>query len=139
MLKNLKFPLLYLAELLVWMPLMAGFYGAVSFIFSTPITSPQLQGKSFPASWEAAVPNHGKFLEGYLIYSHPIAFVLTVGLVISSAYLLRKIQLAQVSQREAGGPSVAVAHKVANGCVVAALAAIAYFFIDRLFVEYSVG
>jgi len=64
MLKQLKFPLIYIVEFLLWLPLLAGFAITTSFLAAKPIATLDLQGKSLPASWEAAVLNHGRFLEG---------------------------------------------------------------------------
>jgi hypothetical protein len=88
MLKKLKFPLIYILELALWFPLFAGFVTVVAFIAAEPIASLDLVGKSLPPTWEAAVANHGKFLERYLIANHPVAFTLGVLLLIGSAAAL---------------------------------------------------
>jgi len=137
MLKKLKFPLIYAVEILLWLPLMAAFYGAVSFVASKPIASLDLQGKSLPASWEAAVPNHDKFLQGYLPSNHPVTFSLIIGTLLVSAFLLYRVQMAQLAQRKATTPSGVRAHTVAHTCVFVILAALGYFLIDHFMVGVS--
>ncbi|GAB3358676.1 hypothetical protein GCM10027430_29340 [Lysobacter tyrosinilyticus] len=137
MLRNLKFPLLYVMTTLLWLPLMAAFYGVFSFLAAKPFASFDLQGKSLPASWEAAVPNHGKFLQGYLISNHPVAFSLCVAALLGGNYLLYLVQRAQLAQAKEASASGAIAHKIANVCVVAVLAAIGYFLVMRVLVGVS--
>jgi hypothetical protein len=137
MLKNLKFPLIYAVETLLWLPLMAAFYGTVSFLAAKPIVSLDLQGRSLPAGWEAAVPNHGKFLQGYLISNHPAAFSLTIAVLLGSAFLLYLVQRAQMAQRKEAGASGATAHKVAHACVFAVLAVLGYFLVTHVLVGVS--
>jgi hypothetical protein len=137
MLKNLKFPLLYVVTTLLWLPLVAAFCGTVSFLAAEPIASLDLQGKSLPAGWEAAVPNHGKFLQGYLISNHPVAFSLSVTALLGSAFLLYLVQRAQMAQLKEAGASGAAAHKVAQACVVAVLAALGYFLVMHVLVGVS--
>lgn len=137
MLKNLKFPLIYAAEALLWFPLLAGFYGVASFLAAKPVANLDLQGKSLPADWEAAIPNHGRFVEGHLISNHPAAFIAIIALLVTSAFVLYRVHKAQVDQRQAAGSSGARAHAIARGCVFAALAVLAYLFLTRVFVGVS--
>jgi FtsH-binding integral membrane protein len=137
MLRKLKFPLLYVFELLLWVPLVGTFYGAVSFLASKPIHSLNLQGKSLPAHWEAAVPNHGKYLQGYLVSNHPLAFCVVIAVLLCAMYLLFRVYKEQSAQRQAEGPSGALSHKVAQGCVVAILAGVGYFVLSLVLVGTS--
>ena len=137
MLKSLKFPLIYVVEALLWLPLLAAFYGAALFLAATPIANLELQGKSLPASWEAAVANHGKFLQGYLISSHPVIFALTLAVLLSSAFLLFRVHKVQAAQRQAARSSGAMAHTIAHGCVFALLAVVGYLFVTRVLVGVS--
>jgi hypothetical protein len=134
MLKTLKFPLIYAIELLLWLPLLAGGYTTMSFVASRPIATLDLHGRSLPASWEAAVPNHGRFLQGYLIASHPAAFALGLAALLGSAWLLYRVQRAQAWQRGAGSNASATAHTIAHACVFAALAVVGYWLVTRVLI-----
>ena len=137
MLRQLKFPLLYAVEALLWVPLIAGFYGAASFLAARPVSSLDLQGKALPVDWEAAIPSHGTFVQGFLIQSHPIAFAFVVGVLLMSAALLYKVRKAQILQRQEAAASGARAHAVAQGCVFAIIALLGYVFITRVMVSAS--
>ena len=137
MLRELKFPLIYAVELLLWASLLTAFYGMVSFLASKPIHSLNLQGKSLPGHWEAAVPNHGKYLQGYLVSSHPVAFSLVVVALLCNTFLLYLAHKAQSAQRQAGGSSGALAHKVAHGSVVTILAGLGYLVLSFVLVGTS--
>jgi hypothetical protein len=137
MLTNLKFPLLYAVEVLLWLPLLATFYGAISFVAAKPVASLDLQGKSLPAGWEAAVPTHGKFLQGHLVSSHPVAFASIIAVLLASAFLLYRVHRAQAAQRQAAGLVGARAHTIAHGCVFAILAVLGYVLVTRVLVGVS--
>lgn len=137
MLRQLKFPLIYAVELLLWAPLLAAFYGMVSFVAAKPIPRLDLQGKALPAHWEAAVPNHGKYLQGYLVSNHPVAFSLVVAVLLCTMFLLYRVHKAQGAQRQAAGESGAVAHRVAQGGVMAILAIVSYMVFSRILVGTS--
>lgn len=137
MLKELKFPLLYALELLLWAPLLAAFYGVVSFVAAKPIDSLNLQGLALPAHWEAAVPNHGKYLQGYLVANHPLAFSVVVAVLLCCISLLYRVHKAQRAQRESAGDSGALAHRVAQAGVVAILAGVSYIVFSRILVGAS--
>jgi hypothetical protein len=132
-LKNLKFPLIYVIESLLYLPLMAAFYAMISFVEAKPIASLDLQGKLLPATWEAAVPSHGKFLQGYLISNHPLAFSAIVVVLLSAALGLVFVQKAQVEQRKAAAPSGTRAHTIAHACAFAALAVIGFCAVNKFF------
>lgn len=137
MLNNLKFPLIYAIEVLLWLLLLTGFYGAISFLAAKPVTAFDLQGKSLPADWEAAIPNHGEFVEGYLISNHLTAFVSIIALLIICAFLLSKVHKAQLDQQQTAGPIGARAHTIAKGCVFVALAILGYIFLTHVLVSVS--
>ncbi|UJB19141.1 MULTISPECIES: hypothetical protein [Lysobacter] len=137
MLKKLKFPLIYILELALWFPLFAGFVTVVAFIGAEPIASLDLDGRSLPPTWEAAVANHGKFLEGYLIANHPVAFGLGVLLLVGSAAALYQVHKAMLFQRQSDGASRAMAHNIAHVCVGAAVLALGYIAVMNLFVGVS--
>jgi len=114
MLRSVKFPLLYLIELALWIPLVTGFAWTVSFLAAVPIGRLDLRGKSLPAGWEAAVPSHGKFLEGHLIANNPFEFGAALALTIFSAAALYPVSKAQKYQREMAGPSRKRVHAFAE-------------------------
>lgn len=137
MLKNLKFPLLYVAEFVVWLPLAGSFYWSALFWAARPVSSFQLGGKSLPLGWEAAVANHGKYLQGYSVDSHPIEFFCSVAMLIVFAVLLYPLRKAQAEQAKNEGAEGAGRHKAANLLVMGALVATAYFAYSRVLVGVS--
>ncbi|UUF00112.1 hypothetical protein NDY24_10805 [Xanthomonas hortorum pv. pelargonii] len=137
MLKNMKFPLLYVVELLLWLPLIVSFYATSTFLSAKPIAALDLQGKSLPAGWEAAVPSHGKFLQGYLISNHPAAFGCSAVIMAGSAFLLYRVNRAQAVQRAAADSRGNRSHLIANGFVFATLAMIGYVLLTRVLVGVS--
>jgi hypothetical protein len=137
MLKDLKFPLLYVAEVLLFLPLLAGFVGIISFLAAAPLSTLDLRGKSLPADWEAAVPNHGKFLPGYLIANHPIMFAFTIVLLLGSVAVLYRVQRAQALQLKEAHVASANSHKIARGVVFAVWAAITFVLVMRVLVGVS--
>jgi hypothetical protein len=134
MIKDLKFPWLYVIEFGLWLPLMLGFYMSVSFLAAAPIAGLELHGKSLPLTWEAAVPSHGRFLRGYIISNHPTAFAFGIVLLAGSAVAIYPVRKAQAVQSKVSGPGIAGKHKAANISVMAALAAVSYFVISHVFV-----
>ena len=137
MLKSLRFPFLYAIELLLWLLLLAGFASTVSFLAAMPITSLGLQGKSLPPSWEASVPNHGRFVEGFLVSSHPYRFGLGLALLAISAVALYLVSRAQVAQRQSADHSRKIAHNIARFIVAAALVAVGYCVVTQVLVGVS--
>src|ERR1700733_2071677 len=73
-LRDLKFPWLYVLEVLLLVPLMGAFVGVISFLAARPVGSLDLKGRALPAGWTAAYPNHGRYLRGYLIADHRLGF-----------------------------------------------------------------
>lgn len=118
---------------------MTAFYGAMSFLATQPIASLELQGKALPAGWEAAIPNHGKFLQGYLISNHSVIFALTIALLVGTSLLLYQVQKAQSVQREASGSAGAKAHTLAHSCVFAVLALAGYLLVTQVLVGVDAG
>lgn len=133
MLKTLKFPLIYVLELALGLLLFTSFVLVLAFVAADPVASLDLAGKSLPPTWEAAVPNHGKFLEGYLIANHPVAFALAVALLAASAATQYPVGKAILAQRESDGASRVMVHSIAHICVVVAWFTIAcmvqYYFL----------
>jgi hypothetical protein len=117
MLKDLRFPLLYLTEALLFLPTATGFFGVASFLGAKPISGINLHGKVLPSTWEAAVFNHGRYLQGYLIGNHPAIFAAFLALFLASGIATHRVRLAQVAQASNAEPTKASAHKIANACV----------------------
>ena len=132
MLSRLPFPLVYVLEALVVVPPLGGFVGVTSFLAADPVASLDLHGKHLPATWEAAVPNHGNFLRGYLISNHPVAFAAVVALLIASGVTLYFIHRAQLAQRSAAQGAQLRLHKIANVCVFAVWGLYGYILIWHL-------
>ena len=134
MLQRLKFPLIYILEALLWLPLLAGFFIASLFFRAESIASLNLQGKSLPTHWEAAVYNHGMYLPGYKIAEHPLSFVLVIFLMAISGFGIYLLQKAQQTQRTNAKPAEARAHRLANATVFATVGIISYYFVMHVFV-----
>lgn len=137
MLERIKFPFIYILELLIWLPLLISFDVVTQFLSSKPVDDLDLQGKSLPATWEAAVPSHGKFLQGYLISHHPVAFACSAAAMIGLGFLLYRVNRAQVAQRAAAGTDGRRRHTIVNGLVFATLALNGYVFLTRFWVGTS--
>lgn len=119
MFQRLKFPLLYVMEGLLLSLMFSGFFVTISFCVAKPIASLDLQGRALPASWEAAVPNHGGYYGWYLLANHPVLFTLGVLLwlaPIAALHFVHEAQLIQRQEIEANGR----AHAIARAFVVAA-------------------
>jgi len=134
MLKALPFPFLYVAEVAVWVLLLASFVALWLFLGATPVGSLDLHGNKLPSTWEAAVSNHGTYLPGYVIANHPLAFSIGVFSLLFSAAMLYVVHTAQKQQRLVAGADFERAHKVANWGVMAALAVMSYTLIFHLLV-----
>jgi hypothetical protein len=134
MLERLRFPWIYVVELVLWIPLAAGFVATVTFLASKPVIELELGGRSLPPTWEAAVPNHGRFLEGYLVSGHPVAFGAALALLFASAALLYPVHKEQLRQAKAASGREALAHKGALAVSFAAVAAAGYFGLSRFLV-----
>ena len=123
---SLKFVRLYVAELLLWLPLLAGFYALTAFLAAEPVATLDLGGRSLPAGWKAAVPNHGRYLQGYLIERHPVSFGLALVALLGSGGALYLVHRAQARQRRAEGASAVTAHRIAHAGVFVVLGVAAF-------------
>jgi len=61
-LAKLRFPWIYVIEFALFVSLGAGLLATCAFVASKPVAELRLEGKALPPNWEAAVPNHGRFL-----------------------------------------------------------------------------
>jgi hypothetical protein len=136
-LERLRFPWIYVVEFVLWIPLGVSFVVTVTFLASKPVTELELGGRSLPPTWEAAVPNHGKFLEGYLLSRHPAVFGAALALLFASAALLYVVHKEQLRQAKTASGKEALAHKGALAVVFAAIAATGYFALTRFLVGMS--
>jgi hypothetical protein len=137
MLKGARFPILHFIEVVLWLPLLASFVSVVSFLASQRIASLNLKGKSLPSTWEAAVPNHGKYLPGYIVANHPAAFTFSVLGLVGSVAMLYLVHRAQMVQQAEASPEFKRAHKIAHMCVVAAVAVMGYILVMRVLIGIS--
>ncbi len=137
MLQRLPFPVIYALEALVVVPLLGGLVVVESFLAAQPFASLDLRGKHLPTNWEAAVPNHGTFLRGYLINKHPIAFAASVAVIVLSAVALFQIHRAQTAQSAAAQGQMVRRHAFARFCVFAFWGLCGYLLVIRLLVGIS--
>jgi hypothetical protein len=132
MLRDLKFPFLYVLEALLLIPLFAGFIGTVAFVAAKPMASLDLNGKSLPPDWAAAYPNRGRYLRGFLIADHPMGFIAVVLVVFASVVMLYLVHKAQLSQLAASGSPRA--HKFARGIVFGVWVVLSYTLVMHVLV-----
>jgi len=125
MLKDWRFPWLYVVDITLWAGEVVCFLGLVSFLFSKPVPS----GKSLPASWEAVLPNHGKYVPGYSIANHPFAFSALIVLVAVCFSLRRRVQEAESLQRASASGRWQSAYVVADAVVFIGCMAVAFVLI----------
>jgi hypothetical protein len=137
MIKAMRFPLLYILEAVLFIPLCAGFVATVSFAAARPMAELDLQGRTLPATWEAAIPNHGRFLQGYLVANHPIAFSAVIVTLLGSAVALYWVHREQMAQRAAAQGRILRAHQIANACTFAFWIALSYTLVTHILVGVS--
>lgn len=119
MFSHLRFPLVYVLEAIIWVPLLTSFAAVVSFVAAEPIATLSLNGGHLPSSWNAAVPNHGAYMRGYLISDHPFAFSVSLIGLIASGFVVIQLQRAQVAQRTAASGEVLRNHNIARAVTFA--------------------
>ena len=124
----------YVLEAILFIPLFGGFVAAVAFLAGRPLAELDLRGRALPATWEAAVPNHGRFLRGYLVDNHPIAFCAVIVTVLCSGIALIWVHREQVAQRAAAQGRTWRAHQIANACTFAFWIALSYTVIVHVLV-----
>lgn len=134
MLSRMKFPLLHLLEVLLWLPMIGSFVAVTSFISADPISMLDLHGKVLPAHWEAAVYNHGRYLQGFVLSRHPVAFGLSAALLIGTAVLNFLVRKAQMAQMAGSAPSSVRHHRIAQATVFGAVGALFYVLVMHVLV-----
>jgi hypothetical protein len=135
--KDLRFPIVYVLEILLVIPLLGSFVAITSFLAAQPVASLDLRGKHLPSGWEAAVPNHGNYLHGYTIGSHPIRFAIALVVLVVSVAMLYRVHRAQMTQRAAAiGPQI-WRHSIAHTCVFAVWVLYGYILFVHLLVGIS--
>ena len=134
MLERLPFPATYFLEAVLFLAVVFGFLGAVSFFAAVPVAELDLQGKALPAHWDAAVMNHGRYLQGHLISSQPAIFGLVMALLLGSGCLLILVQRATAAQRINAGASGRAAHYIAQGGVFAVVGAVIHLLVMHVLV-----
>lgn len=137
MFKYLRFPIVYVLEILLVIPLLGSFVAVASFLAAQPVASLDLRGKHLPSGWEAAVPNHGNYLRGYTIGNHPIRFAIVFVVLVVSVAMLYRVHRAQMMQRAtAFGPQI-WRHNIAHACVFAVWVLYGYILVTHLLVGIS--
>jgi hypothetical protein len=132
MVEKLKFPATYCIEVLLLLLQWIGLAITGSFFIAKPISSLDLQRKALPSSWEAAIPDHGQFIQAYFISTHPLLFALGLALLIAPGRALFVVLKAQLAQRENASTSGKNAHRIARFVEVTALLAASYFLYLQL-------
>jgi hypothetical protein len=126
MFKRLPFPLAYVLEPLLAVPLFGSFYLVVAFLASKPADAVRATGAVIPVGWEAAVPNHGGYLRGFLPSAHPILLSAAVASLIAFGLIAWQLRLAQAWQQRTTTPEQARRHKIAAAVTFAAWALVAW-------------
>ena len=129
----LKFPLIYVLELASWVLLVSSFASVVSFSAAKPIAELIRLGAAVQPSWEAAVQNHGKFYQWYLIANHPVAFGASLCALVGGAVTTIAIQRAALNIRRAEGAPGAKRHEIARACIVFAPMIAATIYLSHMF------
>jgi hypothetical protein len=120
----LKFPWIYVTEFLLWCLFACAGVFLASFALSVPIAELDLGVKSLPSDWEAAYPNHGNYVRGYLVSRHPFWFGLLVLVITLTCTTMWLVSVEIKRQVKAGGPSRERTHKIAQALFVVALFAL---------------
>ncbi|HEV2540509.1 MAG TPA: hypothetical protein VGU03_12510 [Frateuria sp.] len=126
MFKRLPFPWAYVLEPLLAVPLFASFYLVIAFLASRPAEAVRESGASIPANWEAALPNHGGYLRGFLPSAHPLGLAAAVVALLVFGAIAWQLRLAQAAQQREAGPEHVARHKVAGAATFAAWALVAW-------------
>ena len=128
MLKRLPFPIVYILEPLLAVPLFASFYLVIAFAASQPAEAIRATGAVIPVNWEAALPNHGGYLRGFLPSAHPFLFSASVVSLAAFGFIAWKLRLAQQWQQRFAAPEEVKRHKVAGAVAFAAWVLAAWLF-----------
>lgn len=126
MFKSLRFPLAYILELVVALPLFVSLYFTGAFVASTPATTLRASGARIPASWEAALPNHGGYLRAFSAAEHPFLLAVSLAILALCAWISWKLRVAQVYQRKTAPPELVKRHTVANAITFVGWGALAF-------------
>jgi hypothetical protein len=134
MFRDLRYPIVYVLEILIVIPLLGSFVAITSFLAAQPVASLDLRGKHLPSGWEAAIPNHGNYLRGYTIGNHPIRFVVALVVLVVSVAMLYRVHRAQMTQRAAALGPQKWRHNIAHTCVFAVWALYGYILVMHLLI-----
>ena len=120
MIQKLRFPLLHVAQCILYIMFICSLYSTCTFLAAQPIINGRLQSLAVPASWEAAVNYHGRYLRWYTIHNHMIAFVSGIIILIFSVFALNIISKALLNAQAADQKFGPTAYRIANGVVMLA-------------------
>ena len=128
----LRFPVVHIVQLLCGLVWLASFFATISFLVALPVVHGKVGTTSVPVSWEAAVPNHGKYYQWYLIDGHILFFfavVAVLALSFAASVALAKIRKASQQTDKLHHP---VAYRVADAATAVAGLAIVLLLVHRL-------
>jgi len=128
----LRFPVVHIAQLLCGLIWLASFFATISFLVALPVVHGKVGTSSAPASWEAAVPNHGKYYQWFLIDDHLMFFFVVIAvaaLSFAASVALAKICKASQQTDKLHHP---IAYRVADAATAVAGLAIVLLFVHRL-------
>lgn len=128
----LRFPIVHIVQLLCGLVWLASFLATISFLVALPVVHGKVGTSSVPASWEAAVPNHGKYYQWYLIDGHILFFFAVVALLALSFVASVALAKIRMASRQADKLHHPVAYRVADIATVAAGLAIVLLLVRRL-------
>jgi hypothetical protein len=120
-------PSIYMLEFALWLALMGAFFGTISFLDAVPAHS---LGNSVPASWEAAVHNHGELIRWYLKDNHPVAFGFTVLVLMASIVGMVLVHTAEAQIRRTKGEGKS--EKIAVIALMATVLLMSYLVMTHL-------
>ncbi|MGG6463580.1 hypothetical protein [Solilutibacter silvestris] len=132
MFKSLRFPLAYVLEVVLLVPLFASFCLVTAFIASHSSSSLRATEARIPSNWEAAVPNHGGYLRGFSITAHPALFALSIAVFLVVGALSWQLRVAQSWQRRNVPPAQARTYAIAAAVTFVAWVAIALFLFTQV-------
>ncbi|WP_379654255.1 hypothetical protein [Pseudoxanthomonas sp. UC19_8] len=129
MFNRLPFPLVYVLEVLLAAPLFASFYLVVAFVASQPADAVRATGAAIPTGWEAAVPNHGGYIRGFLPSAHPVLLCASTIALLAFGVIAWQLRLAQAAQRRSALTEHVTYHKVAAAITFGGWALVAWLLV----------
>ncbi|TBV72244.1 hypothetical protein [Pseudoxanthomonas winnipegensis] len=129
MFNRLPFPWVYVLEVLLAAPLFASFYLVVAFAASQPADAVRATGAAIPTGWEAAVPNHGGYIRGFLPSAHPVLLCASTIALLAFGVIAWQLRLAQAAQSRSALTEHVTYHKVAAAITFGGWALVAWLLV----------